>query len=433
MRRERQDKTYPLVFRIGHQRRTATIQLDLYLMPNDWNSERRIVRNSYSTDGETVKRLNNRLAKRKARAIELIEKLEEAGRLAAMSVTDIKTFVEKYLDSDSADPITAAQPIDELKPQDFFEFADRIIKDLTEAKRIGTKKSYQCTIDVLEKFHGSRKLTFAQIDYEFLMKFETKHYAKGLGANGLSVYMRNIRSLYNRAIKAKVADEKLYPFKAYKIKSEPTRKRAIGEDALNSIIALELDSTHTLFHARNYFVASYMMYGMNFTDMAYMTEASLMDGRVQYRRSKTSKLYDIKITPALQEILDYYRSHRKGNSPYLFPIIKRTSAEGQDKDIQWARKRYNKKLKELAKVCGISANLTSYVSRHSFASQAVLLEIPVLAVSTMLGHSSLKTTQIYLAGLPTQMMDDYHAKILQGKPKPKPEEIARKEVQAATV
>lgn len=56
-----------------------------------------------------------------------------------------------------------------------------------------------------------------------------------------------------------------------------------------------------------------------------------------------------------------------------------------------AAKRYNKKLKEVAEKCDIKQNLTSYVSRHSFATQAMMQEIPINAISSMLGHSSLKT------------------------------------------
>ena len=85
----------------------------------------------------------------------------------------------------------------------------------------------------------------------------------------------------------------------------------------------------------------------------------------------------------------------------------------QDRDIMWARKRYNKGLKDLAKLCGIEKNLTSYVSRHSFATKAMLQEVPLNAISTMLGHSSLKTTEVYLKSLPTNVLDAYNAKIME--------------------
>jgi len=153
------------------------------------------------------------------------------------------------------------------------------------------------------------------------------------------------------------------------------------------------------------------MYGMNFKDMASLKRSDLSNGRIQYRRNKTGKLYDIRITGGLNEILDYYLD-LSPSSKYVFPILKRDSVVLQERDVQWARKRYNKKLKDLAELCGIESNLTSYVSRHSFATQAMLNNIPLNAISAMLGHSNLKTTEIYLKSLPSNVLDQYNEKLL---------------------
>lgn len=410
-RRARKDGTYPLVLRLGHQRRTTPISLDIFLSVNDWNKEKRLVKNSYTNGNETATRLNNWLAKRRAKAIDLIEKLDAAKKLQGINVSALKAFIEKYIDAGEEDPLSVEEQAQAPKPPTFFEYAQQIVDELTKAKRIGTRNSYRDAATFVEKCHGSKDLTFEQIDFEFLMRLETSHYAKGNATNGLAVYMRSIRAIYNRAMKAKIVAKDLYPFSDYTIKTAPTKKRALGAEQLQRIIALDLDKSHPLFKARNYFVASYMMYGMNFTDMAYLTEENIIDGRIQYRRNKTSKLYDIKIIPALQEILTNYRSLNP-DSLYIFPILKRQSAEGQSRDIKWARKRYNNKLREIAKLCGIPGNLTSYVSRHSFATQAMLRKIPLLAISAMLGHSSIKTTQIYLQDLPTEQLDDYNEQIM---------------------
>ena len=57
--------------------------------------------------------------------------------------------------------------------------------------------------------------------------------------------------------------------------------------------------------------------------------------------------------------------------------------------------------------------MTSYVSRHSFATQAMLQDVPLLAISAMLGHNRLTTTQIYLKSLPSEVLDDYNKKLMQ--------------------
>ena len=94
------------------------------------------------------------------------------------------------------------------------------------------------------------------------------------------------------------------------------------------------------------------------------------------------------------------------------PIIKRDDLIHQYKDIEWARKRYNKRLKEIGQLVGIEETLTSYVSRHTFASIANNMGIPVTAISEMLGHNQLSTTQVYLASLNKEVLDDYTEKII---------------------
>ena len=95
----------------------------------------------------------------------------------------------------------------------------------------------------------------------------------------------------------------------------------------------------------------------------------------------------------------------------MIPIIKREELSQQIKDNDWDRKWYNKKLKELAILCKIEKTYM-LSSRHSFASQAMLQEKPINAISTMLGHSSFKTTEAYLKSLPNNVLDDYNTRIL---------------------
>ncbi|MFN8250272.1 MAG: site-specific integrase [Ferruginibacter sp.] len=333
--------------------------------------------------------------------MDIILKLHEKNQLHNLPITDLKSRI-----------ITSGKSLS------FYQYAQKLVNELITAKRIGTARSYKGLISVLKTFTGQKDLFFNQVTYSFLNRFEADHRSRGNGANGLAVYMRTIRAIFNKAIKEGVAEKELYPFADYKIKTVPTEKRAIEWEFIQAIIKLKLKPEHPCFDTRNYFVASYMMYGMNFADMAFLEKSHIVDNRVVYRRKKTSKLYDIKMTEGLEKILSFY-IHATPESKFVFPILKRDSAVDQEKDIQWARKRYNKKLKTVAELCGIQKNLTSYVSRHSFATQAMLLEVPVKAISTMLGHSSLKTTETYLQSLPSNILDDYNERVISNRTKVK--------------
>jgi len=394
-RRAKKDGTYPLVLRIGHNERTTSIPVGISLLEKDWDAEARTIKKSY-TGTSNVTHLNNLIQKKKTEAMDAVLKLHEDDKLETLSVKDVKHKIDKKSSSGS-----------------FYEFAMNEIKELIKANRLGTARSYKGVVSVLKTFHPGKDLLFREITYNFLVRLETHHRANGNQLNGLAVYMRTIRALYNKGIKAGVAEEKRYPFNDYKIKTVPTQKRALDWEFLKKIIDLRIQPDEPFFKVRNYFLASYMMYGMNFKDMAYLEKKDVINGRIVYRREKTSKLYDIKITENLKSILEYYILQSPA-SKYIFPIIKSDNLIAQDKEITEARKRYNKKLKSLAEKCGIEMTLTSYVSRHSFATQAMVSDIPVTAISTMLGHSSLKTTQIYLKALPSNILDEYNSKILQG-------------------
>ena len=224
--------------------------------------------------------------------------------------------------------------------------------------------------------------------------------------------MKTIRAIYNKAIKAGIISKEAYPFTNYKIKTTPTEKRALDISSIKSIMQLQLNENDGLFHYRNYFLTSYMLYGVSFIDMAFLKLENIIDNRIKFFRRKTSKPYDIKITPELKEIIAFYIKD-KNKSDFIFPIITRDTYELQYKDVLWARKRYNQGLKEIAEKCNIEQRLTSYVSRHSFATQAMLQDVPLQAISAMLGHNRLSTTQVYLKSLPNEVLDDYNKKLVE--------------------
>lgn len=396
-RRAKKDGTYPLMMRLGHNERTTSIPTGISLKSGDWNEKDRKVKSSFG-GVSSVTRLNNLLQKQKADAMDIILKLHEVGQLQAMSVTDLRDRIAQKSDSPS-----------------FFKYGESVVAELREAGRIGTARSYRCALEVLKKYNKNKDLLFRDLTYSFLTKFEAQHVGKGHSYNGLAVYMRSLRAIFNKAVKAGVVEKEPYPFENYTIRTQPTEKRALEWTFMEKIIATDkIGVEHSCFDTRNYFLASYMMYGMNFRDIAFLRKENLVDGRVHYRRRKKGKLYDIRITPQLDEILSFYLK-KYPESEYVFPIIKRDTPMLQDRDARWALKKFNKQLKEVAKICGIETKLTSYVSRHSFATQAMLNEVPLIAISAMLGHSDTKTTEIYLKSLPSNVLDDYNERILKGK------------------
>jgi len=96
------------------------------------------------------------------------------------------------------------------------------------------------------------------------------------------MYMRTIRAMYNKVIHQGIVSADYYPFKKYKIKSQPTAKRAISKDKIKRIRDLELKSDNPLFHARNYFLCSYLK-----NEWYIISRYGLFKGWFCYRRSNS--------------------------------------------------------------------------------------------------------------------------------------------------
>lgn len=393
-RRAKKDGSYPIIFRLTHLRKTTSIATGFSISEIFWDSQRCCIKKSYSKVSH-IARLNTLLLKEEARANDIINQLYDKGKLNYLSISEVKKRITRNSSYDS-----------------FFSFGQSVVDDLMTEHRYGTARHYKGVLSVVRRFTKGRDLKFNELNYDFLKRFERQHLAKGNSWNGLSVYMRAIRALYNKGIKAGLIEKEAYPFTYYSIRQTPTDKRALAADDLRKILELELPADEVLFRYRNYFICSFFLYGMNFTDMAFLKKENIVNGRIRFRRKKTGKIYDIKITRQLQEILDIYLKGKESED-YIFPVIKREEPAKQEREISWERQRYNRGLKKIQKLCGIEQKLTTYVSRHSFATQAMLHNVPLEAISAMLGHSKLNTTQIYLKSLPTTILDDYNERLIE--------------------
>lgn len=388
-RRIRKDGKFPIIFRLTHNRKTTSISTGFCVSENHWDKKRKEVKPNYK-EVESVSLLNTIILKERARLSDIINKLYGKGELQYLSIQQIKQQLT----------ITA-------NFKSFIQYGEHLVEELKSVRRFGTARSYKCTLKIMMTFAKKKDIKF-NVNYGFLIKFEKFHLKKeGNNLNGLAAYLRTIRAIYNKGINDGCIEKEAYPFTKYKIKTTSTRKRALDISYIQKILLLDLNKKHELFHTRNYFLISFMLYGMTFMDMAFLKLEDIKNGRVIYQRKKTSKNYNIKIPDRLNNIFKFYMEDKSQNE-FIFPIILRDSPEKQYQDVIRKRAMYNDKLKKIAKICGIEQSLTSYVSRHSFATNAMLQNIPIQAISTMLGHSKLNTTQIYLKSLPNEILDDYN-------------------------
>ena len=150
------------------------------------------------------------------------------------------------------------------------------------------------------------------------------------------------------------------------------------------------------------------MRGMSFVDMAYLRKTDLRGGVVSYVRQKTGRQLTIKWEDMMQEIVDKYDT---SGSPYLLPIIRNAEADTR-RQYKSALRLMNNSLKTIQEMAGLSAPLSSYVARHTWATLAKERHVSLSVISEAMGHDSEKTTKIYLASLDTSEVDIANRSIL---------------------
>lgn len=291
---------------------------------------------------------------------------------------------------------------------DVFAFFDEIVKEMIYAGRVGNAKSYKDTKTSVQIFHRSKKLSFREVNSTFLSKYDAFLRSRGGTDGGVGVKMRAIRALFNKAIERGIVKESLYPFKKYKISGLRGKgfKRALDFEEVMRIVNVDLSNHPHLVDTRNYFVFSFYTRGMNFADMMCLEWKDVEKNVIYYTRAKTKGNFSIALMPPVREILDYYRVNGYGNK-YVFPLLFRenyTPTQLADRKHKMLGI-YNKNLKELATICEITKNVSSYVARHSFANCLKQKGVATDVISESLGHQNLTVTQAYLKELDTQVVD----------------------------
>ncbi|MCK5704074.1 MAG: site-specific integrase, partial [Cyclobacteriaceae bacterium] len=298
---------------------------------------------------------------------------------------------------------------------DVFSFIEYIIEDLIEAKRVGNAGVYNGLLKKLKSVSQKNKLRFEDINYKFLKRMETLHYSKNNGAGGLSVYLRTLRAVYNRAMKAGIVPENSYPFKDYSIKSGVPNRRALSDEELASFRKCDLSSLPHLEKARDLYLVSYFLRGINWMDMALLKAKDIQGefDRISYLRQKTrGKRFSIKINESVKRIMLSYLDPSYQDNDYIFPILKLSDLENQHYSIiENRRKRLNKNLKIIAKICEIPA-FTIYSARHTYAMALKRHGAPTNIIQDSLGHTTEEMTQNYLDSFENSVIDEYDELII---------------------
>ena len=388
------DNSFPIALRITKDRRKKIISLGFSCQDNEWNERK----SEFKKNHENYIQRNALLDKFKSNASSIIDDYKNEG----VDFT-LNQFEERFRGDYKRKSVSV------------YDFFDYKVELLNEAGRTGSAKAYKDTRDAIFKFCPRNDLKFQEIDINFLDNFETHLRSRGNVDGGIAVRMRQLRALYNDAISKNVIAESFYPFKKYKIAKLKGKgiKRALTRDEIQKIFDFDISEHTNLVHSKNYFLFSYFTRGMNFIDIMYLTWDNIHDDTITYIRSKTKGRFSIKILSPVKEILNFYSNHHTTTN-YVFPILLKenlTPTQIQNRKFKTLKK-FNKDLKQIAFLVGIDKKLTSYVARHSFATNLKQLGVSTDIISESMGHQNINITNTYLKEFDSDVINQANEKLL---------------------
>lgn len=398
-RAQRKDNKKPLKAGITNKNEYALINLDVLLLPEQWDANTNKVINH-----PNKLFLNNYIGKRVLDIETVLLSLTQEGVIQSMSIKDIKSRIV-----DSLNPVA----IGEEQPQKIL-FANQLRIFMDDKGNVRTKELYQCTLNRVKDFADINALSFEDMTVSWLKSFEKFLAKTAPSVNARNVHLRNIRAVFNAAI-----DEELitcYPFRKFKIKGKETPKRSLLAEQLCALRDYECEKHQKPY--RDIFMLSFYMIGINIIDLCNLTHKSIVNGRIEYYRAKTGKLYSIKVEPEITELIERYNGEDfllnmldryKNYKDYAQKLNNNIREIGGLELVETKIKGKNRQIK---KRNPLFPDITTYWARHTWATIAHKIGIPKDVISMALGHEfGQKVTGIYI-DLDMEKVDEANRKVL---------------------
>jgi len=374
---------HPMMIRISKDGKRKYLSLGISVHPDHWDFNK------------------NQPKKSCPNKEELEALIIEKNRIINKVILEFKTIDRDFTAEMLIEKVTRSTK--KMLIHDFFQ---DLIKQFKEEKRLNYAASHQHLNNSLIRFNKHLNIHFQEINNKWLKKYESWLRSNDSSENTIGIRFRTLRAVYNRAIEEEIVKPEYYPFKKYKVSKhrEPTIKRAITKDDINRVISF-IGNTPYQCLSVDIFTFSYYMGGINFVDIAYLTDKNIIDNQLVYKRKKTKKLIRL---PMQLKAIELIEKHKKEDYPYLFPILSsfhETEVQKMNR-VRKVIKKINRDLREIGKELDIPVNLTTYVARHSFATVLKRSGVNIGIISECLGHADISTTLIYLDSFGNSQIDE---------------------------
>lgn len=340
------DGTAKIYITVTIDRKNKLFPTKINVKAQDFNNKKGELNLSAENYNETNYLINEEVAKLKEKAMLL--------QVKKMPVTFEKLKTNEALDDK------------------ILNFAFQVLQQKDKFYTPGTARKNAAELKKLERFNN--QVTIKGFDLEFIHEFENyMSYTLKNKTNTIAKTFSFWRMVLNEAIRADKLTKT--PFHTYRLKKEPTSRIFLSMEQLHKLEKLlQLNESDKYKNTISAFLFGCYT-GLRYSDIKKLTPENFQEDRLLFIQDKTKEQISLPLNDRAKKLIDF-----------------------QEKKLNfklYTNEKLNVYIKEVAPLIGVSNKITFHSSRHTFATIAIELNIPIEIISKLLGHQDLKTTQIY--------------------------------------
>lgn len=365
-RRALKDGTFPVQIAVGYGT-NVYLSTGISVAKDAWDADSRLV-----VSGKDAKRLNSVLATLLVQVKSRILELREKGMFDKLTTAQLRQMLSDL----ELDTPTVGVPT-----------LGTVFEKVIATKKPHTALLFRQTLKKVNAYCDANATKFDTLTKSWLLGFIAS--LDGLAVNSIAGHLKHLRNVINFAIDDGITT--VYPFRNFPIKMQETPMRVLPLEKMQQLIALPLSGKAAEY--RDMYLLIFYLIGINMVDLSRLTARSIVNGRIEYRRAKTGKLYSIKIEKEAAAIIEKYRGKDKllrwfdGKDSHAVVLANANTALGKmglpliDANGDVVRCKNGR-----AKIQPLYPDLTTYYARYSWATYAAELDIPRDTISEALGH-----------------------------------------------
>lgn len=371
-----------MVFQVICFRKKKLVYTGIRLRPEEFDTDNeRIIK--IKRPARDIKRMNNYLEEEHARLTRLFGQVKTA--------EDFKDIARQASLTDNDAPASATHHHFGL-----LTYFDYQVSKKSDEGRSGLAAAYRSTRNSLARFLENKNLKIELVTERLVLDYRRFLERRGVCENTVCYYIRNFKSVYHYALDDGARATPKDPFGQVPTSPRSTEKRALKRSQMQAIKELDLNAFPTLKFYRDLYLFSFYAQGMSFVDISFLRKENLTANSINYLRHKSGQPVRIPLIPQLKEIIVRYASPDRD---FIFPLLTTNSDKSMYTQYRNKLRIFNYNLERIVEKLKFSIALTTYTSRHTWATLAHDCGIPLAVISAGLGHTSEQTTAIYLKEL----------------------------------